>query len=121
MKWLRRTRQQQTGGDGELAAEQELMAAGLKLVTRNYHCRGGEIDLIMQDGNTLVFVEVRVRNNSRFGSAEESIGFRKQQRLQTAALHFLQHHRQYQHAACRFDSYCVTDGKAQWLKNAFQT
>jgi putative endonuclease len=50
-----------------------LIERGLKLVTQNYHCRFGEIDLIMKDGKTLVFVEVRLRSNNQFGSAASII------------------------------------------------
>lgn len=121
MKLFGFTAQQETGSAGEQLAEQALSTAGLTLVSKNYRCRGGEIDLIMLDGKTLVFVEVRIRKNARFGSAEESITPRKQQRLKIAALHFLQHHKAYQQSPCRFDSYCVTAGQTQWLKNAFLT
>ena len=50
-----------------------LQKQGLRLIEQNYQCRGGEIDLIMKEKNTLVFVEVRFRKNARFGSALESI------------------------------------------------
>ena len=67
-----------------LAAEQLaatfLTSNGLKVVMQNYHCRFGEIYLILKDGNTLVFVEVRLRTNSQFGSAGAGIAAQKQQK-----------------------------------------
>ena len=64
---------QNAGFNAEQVALEFLLAKGLKLLAQNYHCRFGEIDLIMQDGAYLVFVEVRKRTNTRFGSAAESI------------------------------------------------
>ena len=68
-----------------LAAEKSaatfLIQHGLKLLHSNYHCVHGEIDLIMQEGKILVFVEVRLRSNPRFGSAAASITPQKQQKL----------------------------------------
>lgn len=111
------------GRDFELAAEQHLAQHGLTLVTRNHHCRGGEIDLVMRDGRTLVFVEVRYRRSSRYGSAAESVDRRKQARIVRAAQHFLLTHRQYQQSACRFDVLAIEgEGdtrRIDWIKGAF--
>src|SRR5690606_15144796 len=67
------------GESAERRAERYLRAQGLRLLDRNYHSPHGEIDLIMQDGATLVFVEVRLRSNPRFGSGADSIDHRKRQ------------------------------------------
>ena len=111
------------GRDFELAAEQHLEKYGLTLVTRNHLCRGGELDLVMRDGRTLVFVEVRYRRSSRYGSAAESVDRRKQARIVRAAQHFLLTHRQYQQSACRFDVLAIEgEGEARridWIKGAF--
>lgn len=80
-----------SGARAEQRAEQWLTRRGLHLLVRNYRCRQGEIDLIMKDGNTLVFVEVRLRSRSEFGSAAASVGHAKQRRLVKAAAHFLAH------------------------------
>ena len=72
------------GEQHERQAEALLIAAGLVLVARNWRCRLGEIDLIMKDGATLVFVEVRKRGSERFGGAIASIGAQKQAKLQRA-------------------------------------
>jgi putative endonuclease len=114
------------GGQIEQQVEQYLQRQGLKPLQRNYNTPGGEIDLIMQHRNTLVFVEVRFRRSNRFGSAAESIDYRKQQRIINTAAHFLQHHLKYQNMACRFDvAACRPDNsdgalQIEWLSNAFE-
>jgi putative endonuclease len=93
-----------TGRESEQLAEQYLLQQGLKLLTRNYLCKVGEIDLIMRDQEHLVFVEVRYRNNRRYGSASESVTFYKQQRLIRAAQFYLQNRGWHtQPPPCRFD------------------
>ena len=77
------------GEDAENRAGAFLQRAGLKLVARNYRCRFGEIDLIVRDGNTLVFVEVRMRSSDRYGGAAASITAAKRAKLLRAARHYL--------------------------------
>ncbi len=109
----------------EQQVELYLQQQGLQPVTRNYNTPGGEIDLIMLDRNTLVFVEVRFRRSNRFGSAAESIDYPKQQRIINTAAHFLQHHPKHHNRSCRFDvAACQPDNSGdslqiQWLSNAF--
>ena len=117
---------QNQGREKGTAAERYVQAYleqhGLTLIERNHHCRLGEIDLIMQTSNTLIIIEVRLRNSNNFGSAIESVTKTKQHKLIKAANHYLtktnQHHR-----PCRFDVVGVT-GKAfekiEWIKDAFQ-
>lgn len=71
----------QRGDKVELFAENHLKKRGLKLIERNYSSRYGEIDLVMLDGLTLVFVEVRFRANTSFGSGAETVDLRKQQKI----------------------------------------
>ncbi len=104
------------------AAESHALAwlerRGLKAVARNYRCRGGEIDLIVQDGPTLVFVEVRYRSRNDYGGAAESVDRRKRQRLQRAAEHYLQ--RLERIPPCRFDIIGIdADERIDWIRNAF--
>lgn len=99
-----------------------LTQQGLKIVTSNYHCRHGEIDLIMQEGNVLVFVEVRLRSNTTFGSAAASITPQKQQKLIRTAQHYLQQHAK--NTPCRFDAVLMQKAdmsQIEWLRNAIQT
>lgn len=93
-----------TGQQTEALAEQFLLQQGLTLITRNYRCKAGEIDLIMQDRQHLVFVEVRFRTRHRYGSASESVTYHKQQKLVRAAeTYLLSHFAGRQPPACRFD------------------
>src|SRR2546428_13015509 len=89
----RRTDQQMIGQAGEDRALAHLEQHGLKLIERNFRCRGGEIDLIMQERGSLVFVEVRKRADSRHGGAAASVTPGKQRRLQSGALPFFQRYR----------------------------
>lgn len=112
-------------------AEQEaldfLQQQGLKLVTRNYHCRQGEIDLIMQDQNTLVFIEVRYRKNSTFGSSAESVTASKQKKIIHTAEYYLLHESTTKTPACRFDVMAIYPSdqpqsslQFDWIKHAFE-
>jgi len=96
---------------------------GLTLLTKNYHCRQGEIDLIMQDNHTLVFVEVRYRKSAKFGSALESVNHKKQKKIVFTAEHYLLHSKS-GYVAYRFDVIAITpdQNKMQfiWVKDAFQ-
>src|SRR5574343_750250 len=100
-----RTRRQRDGDDAEALAAAYLRRAGLQIQMQNYRVRGGELDLIALDGETLVFVEVRYRKNARFGGAAASIDARKQQRLIHAAQVYLLIHPRQALRPCRFD--CV--------------
>ncbi|WP_022949059.1 YraN family protein [Methylohalobius crimeensis] len=108
------------------AAENHALAylekRGLKLLTRNYRWRGGEIDLILEDRGTLVFAEVRFRRNNRFGGALASVDARKQKRLIQCAQHYLVRHRE--DAPVRFDVVALTATtggfELEWVRDAFQ-
>lgn len=102
------------GAAAEQAAADFLVARGLRLLHRNYHCRGGEIDLILQDGAALVFVEVKQRSGAGFGGASASITPAKQARLQLAAQHYLQRHGL--DLPCRFDAVLVQGDRLEWLR-----
>lgn len=82
-------RRQQLGKWGEQVAASYLEARGWDILQRNWRCRHGEIDLIARDGQTLVFVEVRTRSTLQYGTAAESVNWRKQQKLRQLALHYL--------------------------------
>lgn len=100
-----------------------LEAQGLRPISRNFRTPQGEIDLIMRDGDVIVFVEVRSRTSNSFLHAEESIDGRKRKHLILAGQRYLQMNRQSDCAICRFDVIIVTgDGenrKIKWLKRAF--
>ena len=109
-------------GRGALAEEtaaEFLKARGLRLLERNYSCRFGEIDLIMRDGRTLVFVEVRYRRNKSFGGAIESITAAKREKLLRAARHYMAATQEF--PACRFDAVLLSGDtqELEWIENAF--
>ncbi len=114
----------QTGQQAEDSACHYLELQGLSLIERNYCCARGEIDLIMKDNSTTVFVEVRFRRDERFGSGAESVDSRKQKKLLSTAAHYLQKNPKTAKGACRFDviSLTVNNGEQQlnWIPDAFQ-
>jgi putative endonuclease len=119
MSYLRREHHQQRGTAAEQLALEHLQAQGLTLVARNYRCRMGEIDLVMRDADSLVFVEVRLRGRSAFAGAAESIDARKQGRIIAAAHHYLMGKPD---QPCRFDCVLLSrldPGGIEWLRAAF--
>lgn len=94
---------QNLGRQGELKAEQFLLSQGFKIIARNYRCSAGELDLVMRDHNTLVFVEVRTQSGPMFGDPLESVTFRKQRQIIKAASHYLTRNRLTQQQPVRFD------------------
>lgn len=110
---------QGVGREAERRAERLLTAAGLRLLTRNYRCRAGEIDLVMADGVELVFVEVRFRRGIRFGGPIGSIDRAKQRRIGLAAAHYLQRHPW--SGPCRFDvvGLDARSDTPEWIRDAF--
>ena len=118
-----RTPRQRDGDQAEALTADYLERNGLRILERNYRVRGGELDLITLDGETLVFVEVRYRKSARFGGAAASIDARKQQRLIHAAQVYLLKHPRLANRPCRFD--CVLldtlqSAQIDWIKDAFQ-
>ncbi|MDZ5605089.1 YraN family protein [Pseudomonas sp. RP23018S] len=112
------------GQAAESQALRHLQGQGLQLVTRNWRCRGGELDLVMLDADTVVFVEVRYRLHAGYGGALASIDERKQRKLTLAASLFLQSEPRWADRPCRFDIVALQgSGHAgqplEWLKNAF--
>lgn len=112
---------QEKGQVAEEKALDYLIKQRLKLIMKNYHCRFGEIDLIMHDSDHLVFVEVRSRVSNQFGGAISSVTYAKKQKILKAAACFIMEHQKYNQFAFRFDVVCI-DGKStslNWVKDAF--
>jgi putative endonuclease len=108
-----------SGRDAEVRAAAYLAARGLSLVEANYRCRMGEIDLVLRDGATIVFAEVRLRRSARFGGAAYSIDAHKQSRIIRAARHWLAGKAE---PPCRFDAVLMTgmnDADIEWIRDAF--
>ena len=95
----------------------------LKLIAKNFYFRQGEIDLIMRDAKTLVFIEVRYRQSATYGSALESVTKQKQQRIIKTAQYFLLQNKKYQQSAIRFDVISlqkeISKATTLWIKSAF--
>jgi len=140
MSLLNKARHLLIGESAENDACQYLIKHKLNLIRKNYRCKLGEIDLIMLDRQTLVFVEVRYRKNSLYGSGAESITIRKQQKIIKAASYYLQQNPKTSQYACRFDVISMSapnselnsnsesepkptsknESKIDWIKDAFQ-
>ena len=113
---------QQRGEQGESRARQYLESAGLHFRAANVRFRFGEIDLVMDEGDTLVFVEVRVRSHAQFGGAAGSVDQRKQRRLFAAASAYLAANPALANRNCRFDIVAIEgahNAPLHWLRNAF--
>ena len=97
-----------------------LKQQGLSLVCQNFYCRYGEIDLIMSDQDTLVFIEVRYRKNQDFGGATGSVTRQKQQKIIKTAKHYLVQLESEPY--CRFDVIAISEKitEPQWIQDAFQ-
>jgi len=109
----------EAGARAEEDAARFLERHGLEVVARNYRTRLGEIDLVARDGETLVFVEVRLRADSRYGGAAASVDARKRARIEAAARRFLAGLKR--EPPCRFDVVTLDgDNRAAWLRGAFE-
>lgn len=115
---------QARGGAAEDLAERFLAARGVRVLARNVRCRGGEIDLVALDGDTVAFVEVRLRGNNAFGGPAASIAAHKQRRIILAARWWLAGAgKGMAHRPCRFDAVLMRTLDAQniqWLRGAFE-
>ena len=111
------------GRETEDACCAYLQKRGLKLIEKNFHCRHGEIDLIMKDDKTIVFIEVRYRKNNDYGGATESLTISKQRKVTSSAQTYIQSHSISEDV--RIDFVAMTLDTSQqnytfdWIKNAF--
>lgn len=121
------------GRVAEDLARRHLEAQGLKLLAANFRCPGSELDLIMREGDCVVFVEVRFRRSARYGGGAESVDRRKQARLGACALYYLQRHPRLARLASRFDVVAIgpsagaahsaargPEQRIEWIRDAFQ-
>ena len=114
-----KTAMNRAGARAEELCADFLRQAGLRVLARNWRCRHGEIDLVAEEGGTLVFAEVRYRRDERFGGAAGSVTVAKQARLIAAARLYLMRHPD---ADCRFDVLLLDSleaGRIKWIRNAF--
>ena len=109
------------GSDAELRAQKHLESNGFKTIATNVNSRFGEIDIVMTKDNDLLFVEVRYRSSSYYGSAAQSVHIYKQKKLINAARYFLQKNPKFSNHDCRFDVITIESSKniLQWHPCAF--
>ena len=126
MRWLtaREPRRSARGRRAERRAERWLRRRGLEPVTRNYGRRTGEIDLVMRHDDALVFVEVRYRGPTAWGSALASVDAAKRRRLTRTAQLYLRDHPEHRFRPVRFDIICAHRRHfgiaCEWTPNAFE-
>lgn len=118
-------RNRDKGLSRESEARGYLERRGLHCLAQNFHCRFGEIDLVMRDGEAVCFVEVKYRGSRAFGGAAFALTPVKQRKLIKAAQMFVAANRGYAAAPLRFDAVLIqgrADGsdEIEWIKNAFQ-
>lgn len=113
------------GLQAEHRALRYLKRQGLKLLTKNFACKAGEIDLIMLNGDTLVFIEVRYRSSVSFGSVASTITRHKQGKIRRTAEIFRLKNPKHRFRTCRFDTVAIYDNDSdpqnslEWIKSAF--
>jgi putative endonuclease len=107
------------GKKGEDQASAYLKENHFKILERNYRSRYGEIDVIAREGNTIVFVEVKLRTTDQFGSPLAAVDQWKQKRLRRMAASYLQAKGLYDRAPVRFDVLGITPAGIEHIKNAF--
>jgi len=115
---------QALGRKGEEVAVDFLKKQGYRIIKRNYRCRAGEIDIVVKEGSSLVFVEVKSRRSTHFGLPEEAVSYEKRRHLTRVALGYLTHHR-IKETKCRFDVVSVLMNEngvkeIRLIKNAFE-
>lgn len=115
--------QRTVGSRYEQEAAAFLSKKGLTIITQNYRCRAGEIDLIARDGQTLVFCEVKYRYNGGSGDPAAAVDYRKQQTIFRVAQWYLQVSRLPEDTPCRFDVVAITGVgerlQIRWIPDAF--
>lgn len=117
---LAKTWRRRRGDDAEARVQRHMEKHGYKLLHRNWQCRLGELDLVMQRGDTLAIVEVRQRANANFGGAAASVTTAKQRKLVQATRALLAQDAKLAQCNIRFDVAAIDgDADIQWIENAF--
>lgn len=112
---------QKIGREAEQLARRYLEDHGLRFKDANFSCKHGEIDLIMKDQETYVFVEVRKRKHQEFGEGAATVQHSKQHKIMQAATYYLITHHLFESAYCRFDVISIDEvDQLTWIPNAFE-
>ncbi|MBO5987432.1 MAG: YraN family protein [Lachnospiraceae bacterium] len=107
------------GADKEEAAARYLTQHGARVLAKNYRCRQGEIDLVAQDGEYLVFCEVKFRKDHAMGTPGEAVGYQKQKKICRVAAVYRTYHGISLGTAIRYDVIAIEGDQITWIKNAF--
>lgn len=109
----------------KLGAEQEELAAayvteqGARVLDKNFYFRGGELDLVVQDGEYLCFIEVKYRKSRTYGYPEEAVTPAKQRKILRGVRYYMYQKKYPEDTPCRFDVISIYKEEIQWIKNAF--
>lgn len=116
---MKQNNNRKIGTKYEEKAAEYLKSKGYDIIERNFTCRQGEIDIIAKEGETLVFVEVKYRNSTRYGTPSEAVDTKKQYRIMTAAQYYIVKNRISDDTQCRYDVIAILGNKIELIKNAF--
>lgn len=116
---MKNINKREIGKEYEKKAAIFLESKGYKIIKCNYFCRYGEIDIIAKESEYIVFIEVKYRKNTAFGSPEGAVNNRKMQHMKNAALDFLVKNFGTEEVLCRFDVVAFTGGQIHLIKDAF--
>lgn len=108
------------GAKIEQTISEYLTTHGFVILEMNYRCKQGEVDIVAKDGEYYVFIEVKYRNSTRYGTPQEAVGIAKQRRISKAAQYYMYSHRLDETIPVRFDVAAVLENKITYYKNAFE-
>lgn len=108
------------GFEKETEAAEYLKTRGYQILTRNFTCKSGEIDIIGKESSYLVFVEVKYRKNLETGYPGEAVDYRKQQSIIRTAEYYMKKNGISQETPCRFDVVAMVGGNIELIQNAFE-
>lgn len=108
------------GAKVEQMVKEYISENGMSVLEMNYRCRQGEIDIIAKDGAYYVFIEVKYRSNTNFGTPQEAVDLSKQKRICKAAQYYMYSHHLSEFTPVRFDVVAVLDKDISYFSNAFE-
>lgn len=113
------TNRRAAGSRQEALAAAFLKERGVEVLTCNYRCKLGEIDIIGRQDGSYLFIEVKYRRDGTSGRPEEAVGIRKQRTICRVADHYRMRYGLSEDVGCRFDIVAITGGHIRWIQNAF--
>ena len=116
---IKENNKRKLGAQVEQLVREYLTAHGFVILEMNYRCKQGEVDIIAKDGIYYVFIEVKYRNSTRYGTPQEAVGYVKQKRISQATKYYLYSHNLDEFTPVRFDVAAVLNNKITYHKNAF--